>query len=405
MRRLIASVFAGALLFAGFGANAEEEVRFWFHFDNPDNPISQLVSKFEQENPGIKIKAENIPWNTYYEKLNTSIIGGNPPDVAMVKLFALPQLLEMGALHPLDDHIASWDGKADIQDELWELNRASDGKNYYMPLQYVVLYLYYRKDLFDQHGVKVPTNREEFLEAAKKLTLDTNNDGRIDVYGFGMRGAKGGHDHWATFVLPNGADINKEGGLLTPEAIAANQWFIDLHRVHKVFPPSAPNDGFKEITGGFKAGRTAMTIHHIGSSAGMVEALGDKVSAAPVPQGTQGAWTAFGDESTAVFSASKVKDAAFKWVAFLSSGDNNVEFNKASGQLPVTKSGSAEWTLHEKRFVDATVASLSFARTLPAKPQTSEFVGSSWPTNMQRALLGEISAEEMLRNIDNLYFK
>ena len=60
-----------------------------------------------------------------------------------------------------------------------------------------------------------------------------------------------------------------------------------------------------------KSGKTAMTIHHLGSSKTMEAALGDKISAAPVPKGTEGYWTSFGDEENGVFSASKYKDAAF----------------------------------------------------------------------------------------------
>jgi multiple sugar transport system substrate-binding protein len=36
-------------------------VRWWYHFDNPQNSPAALVAKFEQENPGIKIQAEAIP--------------------------------------------------------------------------------------------------------------------------------------------------------------------------------------------------------------------------------------------------------------------------------------------------------------------------------------------------------
>ena len=396
-KTLAATVVAGALTAAA--PVSGQEITFWYHFDNPDNPIDELVARFEAENPGITINAQNIPWNTYYDQLTTSIIGGNAPDTAMVKLFAMPQLLELEALVPLDDYIAGWDGAADLLPDLLDLHEAPDGGHYYLPIQYVVLYLYYRTDMFAELGLEPPATCEAFLEAAQALTRDTDGDGQTDVYGFGMRGGRGGHDHWATFVLSRGASF-EPGGLVTPEAIAANEWFVALHRDHGVFPPSAPNDGFNEITGNFRAGLTAMTIHHIGSSNSMVESLGDTVSAVPVPQCDGGAWTAFGDESTAIFSQTDHPDAAWRWISFLSTGENNVLFNQATGQLTVTQSGSADWALHEQRFVDATVASLPYAALLPNVPETAEFVGTVWPVNMQRALLGEITPEEMMRNID-----
>ena len=393
---------ASALALTVGMAQADSTVRFWYHFDNADNPMDALVAKFEKANPGIKVEAENVPWNSYYDNLYTAIIGGNAPDAAMVKMFAQPRLVEMGALEPIGERIDAWEGKADLQDNLLDLTKAPDGKAYYLPVQYVVLYLYYRQDMFKELGLEVPKTCDEFRDVAKKLTRDTDGDGTPDVYGFGFRGAKGGHDHWASFTLSR-EGVSLQDGLTSEAGVAGSQFVVDLFRKDGVFPPSAPNDGFQEIIGGFKAGKTAMTIHHIGSANGMVEALGDKVSAAPVPECGGGHWTAFGDESTAVLSSAEDKDAAWKWISFLSTAGNNTTFNKATGQLPVTKTDSESWSLHPKRFVKATVDSLPFAHMLPNVSQTSDFVNTVWPVNMQRALTGEISAKEMNEKIAELY--
>lgn len=394
IKRLSLGVALGAMLIAG-GAHAET-VRFWYHFDNPENPMADLVKKFQATHPDITVEAENVPWNSYYDTLYTSLVGGNAPDAAMVKLFAQPRLVEMGALEPIGDRIDAWPAKADLLDKLLDLNKAQDGKQYYLPIQYVALYLYYRTDLFAQAGLKPPTTCSEFRDAAIKLTKAP------DTYGFGLRGGKGGWDQWGAFVLSQGAQL-KPGGLTSDKAVAANQWLIDLFQKDKVIPPSAPNDGFQEIVGAFKSGKTAMTIHHIGSSNDMVKALGDKVSAVPVPECGGGRWTSYGDESLAIFSASQAKDAAWKWISFLAEGENNVAFNKATGQMTVTQSGAANWKLHERRFVDATVASLPFAHVLPQNTATSEFVNTAWQINMQQALTGQITSKQMMETLEGLF--
>ncbi|WP_210190929.1 ABC transporter substrate-binding protein [Brucella thiophenivorans] len=390
---MLSAAFTAALTIS---AQSAETVRFWYHFDNPENPMSELVAKFEKANPDIKIEAENIPWNSYYDNLYTSIIGGSAPDAAMVKLFAQPRLTEMEALEPLGDQINGWAGKDDLLDNLLELNKAADGNQYYLPIQYVVLYLYYRADLFKEAGLEPPKTCEDFRNAAIKLTDAPNR------YGFGLRGGKGGWDQWGAFVLSQGGDI-KPGGLTTPSAVAANQWVIDLFQKDKVIPPSAPNDGFQEIISAFKTGKTAMTIHHIGSSKDLVSALGDKVSAVPVPECGGNRWTSYGDESLAIFSSSEVKDAAWKWISFLAEGENNVSFNSATGQMTVTKSGSKDWKLHDRRFVDATVDSLPFAHVLPQSEGTSEFVNTAWQIAMQRALAGQITSEQMMQELEKLF--
>ena len=49
----------GTALLAG-QAEAASTVRFWYHFDNPENPMNDLVAKFEAANPGIEIEAEPL---------------------------------------------------------------------------------------------------------------------------------------------------------------------------------------------------------------------------------------------------------------------------------------------------------------------------------------------------------
>jgi multiple sugar transport system substrate-binding protein len=154
-----------------------------------------------------------------------------------------------------------------------------------------------------------------------------------------------------------------------------------------------------------KAGRTAMTIHHIGSANELVAALGDAITAVPVPRGPQGdAWATYGDGSSAVFSASQNPEAAWKWISFLSTAAPNVAFNKLSGQVTVTTSGAKTWDVQPKRFITATTGSLPFAKVLPPTPQTADFTRTVWPQTTQKALLGQIDPDEMMRTFDKLYF-
>jgi multiple sugar transport system substrate-binding protein len=375
-------------------------VRWWYHLDDPKATPDEFIAAFEKANPGIHIEAENIPWGgggDYDNRIYTSIIAGNGPDTAMVKFNNLARLMEMEALTPLDKWIDAWPGKSDISDDLWRLHTAPDGKRYYMPLQYVVLYLYVRLDLLAKHNLAPPATFDEFLTCAKAMTGDQQ-------WGFGMRGGSGGHDSWMPFAFGTGARPVK-GGFVSSAALAQNRFFIDLMRVHKVCPPSAPTDGFLQIVNNMKAGRTAMTIHHIGSANELSAALGDAITAIPVPRGPHGeGWATYGDGSSAVLAQSKNQDAAWQWISFLSTGANNVAFNKLSGQVTVTISGGKNWSAEPQRFMDATVASLPMAAVLPPSSQTADFTRTVWPQTTQKALLKQISPDDMMRAFDKLYF-
>ncbi|MCW3474081.1 ABC transporter substrate-binding protein [Limobrevibacterium gyesilva] len=375
-------------------------IRWWYHFDDPKMSPAGLVEQFEKQNPGIKVQAENIPWGggaDYDTRLYTSIIAGIAPDAAMVKFNNLPRLMEMDALAPLDKQIDAWPGRSDISEDLWKLHRAPDGKRYYLPVQFVVLYLYARQDWFAQKNLKLPATFADFEGAAQALTGG-------ERWGFGLRGGAGGHDHWCSFVLGGGARLEK-GGLVSPEALAANRWFIGLYTQKHLFPPSAPNDGFQQVIGNMKAGRTAMTIHHIGSANEMTAALGDAITAVPVPRGPQGrGWTTFGDGSNAILAQGSNQEAAWKWISFLSTGEANVAFNKLSGQVTVTTSGAQHWAFQPQRFMDATTASLPIAATLPPTPQTADFTRTVWPQTTQKALLGQITPDDMMRVFEKHFF-
>lgn len=61
------------------------------------------------------------------------------------------------------------------------------GNVYAMPNRVGTGVIYYRTDLFAEHGISVPRTHAELLAAARRLTLDTDGDGVIDVYGMGIK--------------------------------------------------------------------------------------------------------------------------------------------------------------------------------------------------------------------------
>lgn len=62
---------------------------------------------------------------------------------------------------------------------------------YSLPIYEFSAAIIYRKDLLKKYGIEVPVDMEELTRAVKKLTLDTNGDGKIDIYGITGRGRKG----------------------------------------------------------------------------------------------------------------------------------------------------------------------------------------------------------------------
>lgn len=376
-------------------------VTHWYWADNSDYSavMQEMVKDFNATNgKGITVVAEEYPWDggKYSENLFTAVMGGGGPDTASWKLTATPLFTANNLLANLDDLIANWADKDLIEASLYDVMKQASGTDsvYVMPWNTQVLYVYYRPSMFKEAGVEVPKTYEEFLTACEKLTRDTDGDGKIDVYGFGMRGAKGGQEPWGSFIQARGGNFED---FTTPEAVQGMQDFIDLHAKGYV-PPTATADGFNEIIANFKSGKTAMTVHHTGSAAGMVEAFGDDVAAFPFPAG-KGQWTSMGDTENVIFEACENKEAAFEWVSYLATGKGQETWCTATGNVPVSKTVKELPQFQNDIFMKASIDGSPCAGIFPILDTTTEWISNVWPNTVAAALTGQMTAEEAMQEL------
>lgn len=379
-------------------ATAAKTVTHWYWADNNAYSalMQEMVKDFNATNgKGITVVAEEYPWDggKYSETLFTAAMGGGGPDTASWKLTATPLFTANNLLAELDPFLATWDKKHDIDENLWNIMKqaGNSNKTYVMPWNTQILYVYYRPSMFRAVGIDVPKTYEEFLHAAKVLTRDTDGDGRVDVYGFGMRGSTGGQEPWGSFVYGRGGSLEN---MTSPESIAGMQDFINLY-VQGYVPPTAPSDGFNEIIANFQSGRTAMTVHHTGSASGMENIFGDDVSAFPFPRGKD-QWTSMGDTENVMFAAAKNKEAAFEWLAYLAAGKGQATWCEATMNVPVYDAVQALPVFQNNRFMKASMDSVSFAGIFPILDTTTEWISVTWPNTIARALFGEISARQAM---------
>ena len=421
-RKVLSVLLAGAMcatLFAGCGNDASSgegsgdgeggtTLTYWYWADNTEysDKMQEIVANFNETNEsGITIVAEEQPWDggAYSENMFTAAVGGGGPDIATFKLTSTPLYVNNDLLVDLTPYIDEWDKKDDIDENLYNIMRDAGGQEdamYVMPWNTQILYVYYRPSYFEQAGIEVPTTYEEFLEACEKCTMDTNGDGQTDVYGFGMRGSTGGQEPWGSFIYGRGGSFDD---MTTAESVAGMQDFIDLYNNGYV-PPTAMSDGFDEIISNFKAGRTAMTIHHTGSSIEMEETFGDDVSAFAFPAG-DGQWTSMGDTENVIFSSCENPDAAFEFVSYMATGEGQMEWCKTTNNVPVSKTVQADSYFQDNRFMQASIAGQSYAGIIPILDTTSEWISTIWPNTVAQALSGDITAEEAMTTLNEALYE
>ena len=378
------------------------EITYWFNEDNEGTHAKMLLDRWEEYCGGrIKLNLEPIPANSYYDKLITAISTGTGPDVFLMWPSYLPTLVDMDALVDLTDAFSDWEYMDEVSDTMLETAHGGYEELYSFPRSAVVMYLYCRADMFEAAGLNYPTTMNEFYEACKELTMDTNGDGTTDVYGFGMRGARNGNQMWSSFVFnaqPDGDyyDTEKQPQMLKDEIIAANQKYIEIYK-NGWAPPTSPTDGFGEISQNFKSGVTAMLYHHIGSSAAMKDALGENVVAVPVPASEDG--TRYGVmevTNLGVNAASQNQEAAIEFIQWLSSPEIQDIVCTELQQVPWLESVQSMEKYSEFPLFEASIDSLGFSHPVPTNAEFTPFSEEVWPQTFQRALTGEITSQEMM---------
>lgn len=129
-----------------------------------------------QEKTGIKLNITAVPQTNYGEKLNITVASGEAPDIIAMDVHQGTQLGMQGALKPVSElakKAPNLENYIKDNKEIYGQFLAGDGEAYVVPTDGYAedqkMGWLYRKDIFDKHNLKVPTNEEELYQVLKKL--------------------------------------------------------------------------------------------------------------------------------------------------------------------------------------------------------------------------------------------
>lgn len=164
--KFVLATAAAALL--STGAIAQETVRFSTIFDAVAVDLwTPVIAEFEKQNPDIDIELETTAGSgaaVYPDVLRTSMASGDPPDVFFMWGGSIAQpFVDAGQVKELAAEYEQYGwGERFPQ---WIKDRLStDGKIYGVPFHARGMGIWYRKDIYAESGLSVPTTYEE-LEA------------------------------------------------------------------------------------------------------------------------------------------------------------------------------------------------------------------------------------------------
>ncbi len=209
---------------------------------------------FAKKNPNVSFEKFSFPIDNLWDKLNTELAAGTPPDLIEVTGFNVFQYMDQGVLAPLNECFAGTDIPDKIQDQ--KTYAAKDGKMYALNLSARTLQLYVNQKLFDEAGVKVPTNFNELRDAAKKLTVKSK-----DQYGLVLVTVAHSrlYEGALVFIAGYGGHYSKNGkpALNSPEVIKGVTFFKELFDAGTI--PQGVKDAASQYAW-FNQGKAAMSI-------------------------------------------------------------------------------------------------------------------------------------------------
>lgn len=161
----------------------KQKIIIWNNNTN-ENQLKALEAQMNELAAEMDFEFEMvaISFNEMYTKLATSIDAGKAPDIMNTNFAGCATLYESGMLTDLTDVIESIGKDKFVASYI--RNLTTDGSIWAIPDWCMHTSVWYRKDLFAEKGLEIPTTWEEFKACAEALCIDENNDGNIDVYGF-----------------------------------------------------------------------------------------------------------------------------------------------------------------------------------------------------------------------------
>ncbi|MEU4425344.1 extracellular solute-binding protein [Actinoplanes sp. NPDC024001] len=372
-------------------ASLSAELTWWDTSDakNEGPAFKELITKFNQTYPKVKINYQSVPFGDAQNKFKTAAQAKTgAPDILRAEVAWVPEFASLGHLYALDGS----DLLADESDYL-EAPLASnkfDGKTYGVPQVTDSLALLYNKELVEKAGVTVPKTWAELKTAAQTIKSKTGTDGLyVNAAGY----------FTLPFMYGEGGDVvdtaSKKITVNSEQNVAGLKIAKDLIDSGASVKPSA-TDSYGTMMTLFKEKKVAFIINgpwevnniKTAPAFGGVENLG----IAPVPAGSAKAAAPIGGHNYVIWSGvpQEKAPAAVEFVKFLNSAESQAFLADKLGLLPTRKSAYEIDSVKNNAVVSAFKPVAEAAASRPWIPEGGQFFGP----------LDQMATEVLIQNKD-----
>ncbi|MFJ6814832.1 ABC transporter substrate-binding protein [Streptomyces avermitilis] len=350
---LAASACGGGSSTGGGSNDSPKTLTYWASNQGASIAVDKKVlqpelDKFEEQT-GIKVKLEVVPWSDLLNRILTATTSGQGPDVLNIGNTWSASLQATGALLPWDaKNFDKIGGKDRFVDSALGSTGAQGKDPAAVPLYSMAYALYYNKKLFaDADIAKPPATWDELIADGKKLS-------KGGTWGLGAEGSNPSENIHHTFVFAkqHGADFFTADGkpdFTSDGAVTAVKQYVDLMAKDKIIAPGNAEYAQNQSVSDFAKGKNAMLLWQSASSNLKSQGMSDDaygIAPMPVQSGTPGSGTNVNSMvagiNMAVFKNTHNLDGATKFVKFMTGDAEQKILNTAYSTIPPVKTAQAD---------------------------------------------------------------
>lgn len=390
------------------GGKKQVEISYLDPLPSPQRTelMKSLIDKFEAENPDIKVEYMSVPWEEAHTKWMAMGASKTLPDVISIDDTSLAGLAAAGYITSLQSYYDNWSEKDNLTEAAKQARNKYNGEVYAIPDAFLLQGLFIRSDWFKEKGLPEEIETwDDYFRLAEVLTDESKNR-----YGIAFRGGAHGIIRAMEYVMAavhadSWFDEDGKSILYRPEAKEAFKRFYDLY-LNGYAPKESVNWGFNEMVQGFMNGQAGILNQTPEVIAVAEENMEPGTwNVVPMPKSDDGKRYIFWGFTAAyaIASNSEHKDAAWKFIEFLSSPENNLEYSKKSTSIPIFKQN-----LEDPFFSTGPIAgyagSMADSNIVFAGPPShlttlSEFTGNFAVQETQKYMMGAQSLDETVEHL------
>lgn len=312
--------------------------------------VYEYAEKFMELHPNVTIEIQAVASNDIYTRLAAMATSPRElPTMFYTSADSVPTLHDLGLTEDLNKFMSEED-KALWTDGVLESGMIN-GDLTYIPVSLQPTDVIYRIDRFEEAGLEIPTTWDEFIECARILTRDSDGDGRIDQWGFGMVGSNdsSGQSRFMCYLWSNGYECAylDENGVWQTD-ITTDPKFIEIFskwtqmNAEGLVPIGITEVNYSTAANYFAMGYTSMFLtgpNALGVAYSSNPDLRGKLGSFKIPGNYSG--TMLGAEGYAIssYASNEEKEMAYEFIKFFANEDSEYKFWQSSGKIPAVKEG------------------------------------------------------------------